>query len=537
MPTQWPIPHPAWQRLLAIADPYRQAFEGDCDEPRRAQEHFLRQALEINRETDIGRRHDFASLTDPAAYAERIPLVRYPDIETDLAAWRAGASTVCAEPVIATEWTSGSTREAKAIPYGEAGLEDFRRALFPWLADLCRHVPAVAAGSVYWALSPTGTGAFAERGAAGNDAVYFGPAAPHLVALSAMPLAVSLLDTVAAWRFWTCLFLAACEDLALVSIWSPTFLHPLLDTLEQEAERVIDCLDSPWRHRVPAPLAEPLRQLGTRGSRGARRLRAAVAAGRLDPRILWPKLVRVSCWTHGVAARYVAALSRRLPGVTVEPKGLLSTEAAVSIPLHDAPAPVAAVASAFLELCQDDGVCLPLWEWHEGDEGVIVVTTRSGLWRYDTRDRVRVAGCWRNAPCLVFLGRVGHQVDLCGEKLDEVLVGQRLPSGLDAFLAPDGAEARRYLLFLDARQVTADGATAVATRIDAALREIVHYRHARELGQLDAVQAVRVAGLMATVARRGREHRGAPLSAVKTPALDGDTGWLAYFVERDAIED
>lgn len=535
MPTL--TPHPAWQQLLAIAEPYRQAFERDCAEPRRAQERFLRAALDSNRATDIGRRHDFAGLTDPAAYAERIPLVRYPDIEADLAAWRAGAPTVCAEPVIAAEWTSGSTREAKAIPYGAAGLENFRRALFPWLADLCRQAPAVATGSVYWALSPAGTGAFAERGAAGNDTVYFGPAAPYLMALSAVPLAVSLLDTVEAWRFWTCLFLAAREDLALISIWSPTFLHPLLDTLEREAERVIDCLDSPWRHRVPTPLAEPLRQLGTGGSRGARRLRAAIATGRLDTRILWPNLARVSCWTHGAAARYVAELSRRLPGVAIEPKGLLSTEAAASIPMHGAPAPVAAVASAFLELGRDDGVCLPLWEWREGDEGVIVVTTRSGLWRYDTRDRVRVAGFWRNAPCLVFLGRAGQQVDLCGEKLDEVLVGQRLPPGLDAFLAPDGAEARRYWLFLEARQVTAEEAIAVAARVDAALGEIVHYRHARELGQLDAVAAVRVAGLMETVARRGREQRGAPLSAVKTPALDGDTGWLAYFVERDTIED
>ncbi len=532
-----PTPHPAWRRLLELAEPYRRAFERDCDEPRRAQERFLREALASHRATDIGRRYDFAGLTDPAAYAERVPRIQYSDLEADLAAWRAGTPTVCAEPAIATEWTSGSTRAAKAIPYSAAGLEDFRRALFPWLADLCRQAPAVAAGSLYWALSPAGAGAFAERGAAGNDAVYFGPAAPHLLSLSAAPLAISLLDTVEAWRFWTCLFLAAREDLALISIWSPTFLPPLLDTLEQEAERLIDCLDSPWRHRVPTPLAEPLRQLGARGTGGARRLRAAVAAGRLDPRILWPNLVRLSCWTHGAAARYVAALSRRLPGVTIEPKGLLSTEAAASIPMHGAPAPVAAVASAFLELGRDDGVCRPLWEWREGDEGVIVVTTRSGLWRYDTGDRVRVAGFWRNAPCLVFLGRAGCHVDLCGEKLDETLVGQRLPAGLDAFLAPEGVEARRYLLFLDARQVAAGEATAVAARVDAALREIVHYRHARELGQLDAVQAVRVAGLLEAVARRGREHRGAPLSAVKTPALDGDTGWLAYFVERDAIED
>ena len=526
--------HPAWKRLLDLAEPYRQAFEQGCGAPRLAQERFLSTALAANTNTEIGRRLGFANITTAAAYAEHVPIVCFADIEAELSAWRAGSPTLCAEPAVLTEWTSGSTREAKAIAYSATGLEGFHNALFAWLSNLCRQEPAIATGRVYWALSPAGTGAFPNHQTS-NDATYFGVAAPLLVNLSAVPLALARLTAVESWRFWTALFLAACENLSFISIWSPTFLHPLLDTLEQNTDRIADTMRRPDRHAPPPGLASPLREVTANAHHHVDRLRAATLGGHLDTTVLWPGLRRVSCWAHGSAARQVPGLSRRLAGVNIEPKGLLSTEAAVSLPIQGACDPVAAVTSTFLELRCDDGRCLPLWEWREGDEGRILITTRSGLWRYDTGDRVRITGLWKNTPCLVFLGRDGHCVDLCGEKLDETLVQERLPADLDAFQAPD-ASGRGYCLFLEATQVTHGQAEALAKELDAALGEILHYRHARESGQLTPVQAIRVKGLMTSISRRARETRGTALATVKIPLLDGDRGWLDYFARAGLLE-
>ena len=239
--------------MLDLAEPYRLAFEQACEAPRRAQEQFLAQALAANTATDIGRRLGFAGIDTPRAYVERVPVVGFTEIEAGLAAWRAGQATLCADPVALTEWTSGSTCAAKAIPCSAAGLEGFRQALLPWLSSLCLQEPGVAAGRAYWPLSPAGTGAFAERGAT-NDAAYFGEAAPLLVELSAVPLALAELTEVESWRFWSAVFLAACEDLSLVSIWSPTFLHPLLDILARDADRIADAMVNPdMRHRPRWP--------------------------------------------------------------------------------------------------------------------------------------------------------------------------------------------------------------------------------------------------------------------------------------------
>jgi hypothetical protein len=525
---------PAWKRLLELTGPYRLAFEEACASPQIAQERFLLRALAANTDTDIGRRLDFRTITTAAAYAGRVPIVRFGDIETELAAWRDGKATLCGEAVVHTEWTSGSTREAKAIPYGEAGLEGFRHALLPWLSDLCNHVPAIAAGHVYWALSPAGTSAFDNR-RAGNDAAYFGQAAPLLQDLSAVPLQLAELADAESWRFWTALFLAACEDLSFISIWSPTFLYPLLDTLEQAPDRIADAMLRPERYAAPAGLTPSLRRLQADAHRHAERLRSAMRGGQLDSTVLWPGLRRISCWTHGTAARHIPGLAKRLAGVRIEPKGLLSTEAAVSLPLHEAADPVAAVNSSFLELLYDDGRCLPLREWCEGDEGRMVITTRSGLWRYDTGDRVRISGFWKNTPTLVFVGRDGFFVDLCGEKLDETLVQDRLPSGLDAFVAPDAGN-RGYCLFLEAAQVTNEKAMILADQLDSALCDMLHYRHARELGQLTPLRPARVAGLLTSITGRIREMRGTPLATIKLPTLDGDSGWHAYFAHTGVLE-
>src|SRR5690606_23717403 len=109
-----------------------------------------------------------------------------------------------------------------------------------------------------------------------------------------------------------------------------------------------------------AHLARKLRPAGGR----ARQL------ARCDPRDpatlaqIWPRLALLSCWADGPAARFADQLQARLPHVTLQPKGLLATEAMVSLPwlddvddtdgTDDAGA-VLAVTSHFLEFLDDAG--------------------------------------------------------------------------------------------------------------------------------------------------------------------------------------
>jgi hypothetical protein len=515
-----------WTELLELCKPYHARFAVACEQPSLAQWRFLEAALTANAGSEVGQRYRFLELDSPQRFLDTVPMRGYGEMEAELAALLAGRATLCAESVVHSERTSGSTHRAKNIPYTAAGLAGFHDAVFPWLYDLARSFPRVMDGRVYWSVSPR-----LPSQADASDVAYLAPAAHLLPSLSAVPFTVSALPDGEEWRFWTAFYLAADADLAVVSVWSPTFLFPLLDAIPRHARDFSAILRGEWGGEVPAPLRgylpppNPARAAVIESSTG----------GYADVGGMWPRLALISCWADASSRRFVAELARRCPGVTIQPKGLLATEAAISVPIAAASTPVLAVNSGFFELRRPDGKTLLVHEWREGDEGVIVVTTRSGLWRYRTGDRVRVTGFWRSAPCIEFLGREGIVSDLCGEKLDEALVIGRLPV-LDSLLAPSMVPGPHYALFLDAARTDEDCARRYAGAMDAGLSEIHHYALARRLGQLGPVQAVRVRDLTQAIVARIAARGGAPSGAIKPPALDGDPGWLAYFAQRRLIE-
>jgi hypothetical protein len=257
----------------------------------------------------------------------------------------------------------------------------------------------------------------------------------------------------------------------------------------------------------------------------------------------------VSCWADASSARYAESLAAGwLAGVRLQPKGLIATEAFVSLPLAGAPAPVLALRSHFFEF-------LPCTDWvgpapgadarlaHELEAGrryEIVVTTGGGLYRYRTGDLVEVVGHHGAAPCLRFVGRAGLVSDLCGEKLSEPFVAGVLATALDrlgltpvfVLLAPEATPGgtARYTLFLE--RPSRDGREAselgprLAAAVDDGLRASFHYDHCRRLGQLGPV---RVRWVVDGAARQlaFRRARGQRLGDVKPGVLEPSPDWAA----------
>src|SRR5262249_5236390 len=141
------------------------------------------------------------------------------------------------EPVTLLEPTSGSVRGEKLIPYTASLRRQFQRALAVWIADLFRHRPALRRGRAYWSLSPA-LGP-PRRSAGGipigfdDDTAYLGTLERCAVQrLLVVPPGVARLADMDAFRYATLLGLLRAEDLALISVWNPTFLTALFAPLE-----------------------------------------------------------------------------------------------------------------------------------------------------------------------------------------------------------------------------------------------------------------------------------------------------------------
>jgi hypothetical protein len=234
--------------------------------------------------------------------------------------------------------------------------------------------------------------------------------------------------------------LSAAEELEIISVWSPSYLLVLLEQL---------------------------------------------------PKRSWPKLKLISCWGDGPAELQFEKLRERFPQVQLQRKGLLSTEAPITIPLIAAGGCVPLVTDVFFEF-ESAQLGIKLVDQLElNHEYQVIVTQAAGLTRYRTHDVVRVTGFYNGLPLLKFVGRANQVCDLVGEKLNAQFVHSSLRKLIPSepfVVVPDDTG---YVLV---SETPVNAATA-----DKLLCEAHHYAVARQLRQLSSIRNFVVPNLSATM--------------------------------------
>jgi hypothetical protein len=347
--------------------------------------------------------------------------------------------------------------------------------------------------------------------------------------------------------------LLAAEDLALISIWSPTFLVALLERIEANLDAICGALATGSIERSGSDTSAGHLRL-PRSPKRARFLQYVMqsssdAAARLEA--IWPKLALISCWADGASALYLPQLRALFPRVTVQPKGLLATEGVVSIPFAGSPAAALAVRSHFYEfaVCTSDNTFeggRPRLA-HELDRHAryqIVLTTGGGLYRYRLGDIVEVVDFADECPLVRFIGRAAGVSDLVGEKLSEahvrsVLAGifaeQQLAPRF-AMLAPIRIPRPGYRLYLECDGLNDACERQLATRLEQGLLQNPHYRYAVRMGQLTAVQIALLRGppgIGWQVFQKSRQEGGQKIGDIKPVACDASTDWERHFAGCD----
>ena len=449
--------------LRALCAPRARRFEAALDHPAAAQAAALARLVRAAAATQYARTHGLRTSDGVAAFRDKIPLCGYADLAPWIARQQAapGGAVLTPGRVRCYEPTSGSGGTVKQIPYNTALLRSFRSLFAVWADDLLRHSLRPRSGRMFASVSPRF--GVAAQGLA-DDRDYLGPIQRLLLGRFLLTPASGATD-LAQFRHQLAVALLSCPGLEVISIWNPSYLLVLLDWVEQREASLLRALPMQPR-RVLENEANPWP-------------------------LLWPQLQLVSCWTAAAAAAPARALARRLPQALLQGKGLLATEAPLTVPLHAADGCVPLLDEVFLEFEQADGSCRLLHELETDAEYALVVTQSGGLLRYRLGDRVRCNGFYHATPRLEFLGRSDAVADLVGEKLHEDSVAQALQSVFGdacALLLPlQPEQGQPYYLCL-AEQAVPDAATALETQLCKALR----YAEARALQQL---QPLRIAVL------------------------------------------
>jgi hypothetical protein len=499
------------------------------------QRQYLLSLLRQNAITEYGMRHSFADLSSAKEYQQAVPLTNYehysPYIE-DIAQGKQGVLTH--EPVLLFEPSSGTSSASKLIPYTKSLKAEFQRGIAPWVVSLFRRKPELLRGSAYWSISPPMTQkqyhsqipvGFSE------DAEYLGFMGRWLHSqVTAVPQEVAYLTDVDAFRRQTLVYLLAAESLALISVWSPTFLTLLLMHLIDNQDEILWSLEKS-KLTVAVKRAETIKSI----------MQHEQGYGLFER--IWPNLAVISCWTHGPSEMYAKELREHFPNVEIQGKGLVATEAFVSLPLLPDHDPVLAVGSHFFEFRDvKSGDIRLAHEVEEGNVYSVIVTTSGGLYRYRLGDLVRVTGFIGRAPTFRFVSKEDAVSDLFGEKLHPEHV-QR--SVADVFLAcsieplffllapvQNAIGGVAYSLFLDTAGITTQQAKYLKDSLGERLRENFHYAHCRKIGQLGALQLFlidRSSGAPEKTFAQEMQRRGLKLGDIKPAILDREMGWEQRF--------
>ncbi len=496
------------------------AFHKATTNIQQQQEELLQLTLRDNANSRYGRDHRFLQIKSLEDFQKHVPICDYeslrPKIE-EIA--NGGQGVLTSEPVLMLEPTGGSSGGSRLIPYTATLRRQFQRAIATWMYDVLSGFPGCRKGRAYWSISPA---AQRPEQTPGGIRIGFDSDAEYLAGwqrwamkrLLAVPTSVAQIRNIEDFQYATLAGLLAAKDLALISVWSPTFLTTLFARLPNWAEQIVEDIEAGQLHFPQTNVDQGFKEFSIERNRSRSRfLRSKLQQFGPSAEFLkeiWPALSLVSAWGDASASMFVPELKSWLPDVPFQPKGLLATEGVTSFPLKSSHGSALAVRSHVFEFRPIETAKDPTrpakwaWELEQGHRYQVLLTTGGGLYRYAIGDEIEVTGFIQQCPLLRFTGRAGVQSDLVGEKLHEQHVRDALQTGCKslrlepafAMLIPVLAEAtdqysasgyRAILVMRNLKCTAAELETVerqVAEKIEQQLCDNSQYRFAIGLGQL-----------------------------------------------------
>jgi hypothetical protein len=528
---------------------------------RQAQEDLLLSILYRNKNTVYGRQYGFSGISSIKQYQESVPLTIMEDYSTYINEMSAGKQNVLTkQKVILFELSSGSTSSSKLIPYTKGLKKDFHKGVYPWLYDMYAKRPALWHGKAYWSLSPQVNEVKFTKGGIRvgfeKDNDYFGFFPKFIFdLLMAIPDDLRLIQNIDAFRYVCLLFLLKERDLSFISIWNPTFLSLLLDTLIDNWDNLLHdlahgtiCLDS-----VRPELKRQLeKKLGKNIDR-AKELKEIYYVyqrekGRTEEHgpslfeMIWKDMSLVSCWTDSHSALFKEEIREHFPHVEIQGKGLLATEGIVSFPITGLEAPILSFRSHFMEFKSiDTGEIKIADELDHDKEYSVIITTNGGLYRYQLADIVLVRGFHKACPLVSFVGKEEKVSDYFGEKLNEYHVNKVLNDVYDELnikpvfymVAPeiDTDMNHFYVLFLELDELGLDKYTlsCIEKSLEEKLEKNFHYEYCIRLNQLQPIRIFIIDGGGKEAYINRCRMLGQKVGDIKPVILHTKTGWDDVF--------
>ena len=438
-------------------------------EPGAIQRKVLNRLIRKNEDTAFGRRYGFANVRNELDYRRQVPIQDFEGFRPYVNRIMSGEERVLtsAEPLMLNQ-TSGTTGEPKYIPVTQESLSQGSELMLQWLYLAWRDHPALLNHAFVGIVSRAvegHTGGGLPFGSASGLIYNEMPEAVH--SSYAIPCGVLELRDYELRSFILARLALGCR-VSLISTPNPSTHLRLAETLSERGEELIRAIRDGKTGVESAEQPEALNRLEAELKPDLQRAeflsRILAKTGGLRPVDCWPDLALLGSWLGGSVGIQARKLVSCYGDVPIRDLGYLASEGHFTVPFQDrTPAGILALHSNYYEFIPEDRTGdsePPVLSGHELEEGRrygIILTTTSGLYRYNINDIVEVQGFYRAAPLLAFIGKGSDVTSITGEKLhvnhilqafDEVRQQYNLSLVEQFRIVPDYEEGR-YDIFVE----------------------------------------------------------------------------------------
>ena len=420
-------------RMIHIRLRYYAPYVRSARNPWKVQENLLHKILQQNRNTRFGKEHSFAKIKNYAQFKEFVPLHDYEQLRPYFEEQeKTGESVIHADMPIMYNETSGTTGKPKYIPVMEETISNLRKSQRIFSYVQYRIKPEAFYGKLLGLVSPANEGTRASGIPFGSASGLIYKTMPKIIrgkyVLPAEVFEIKDYDT----KYYTIMRLAlAQKDITYLASANPSTFHRLLEVMNSQQDLLLHDIKSgtiAFLDKMKPAIASTLKQSVKPNPKRATEL--AEIFGSIESvgfSQVWPYLKIVTTWTGGSCGIALSSLLPKLPrDAKVVELGYMSSEFRGTITIDLATnAGLPTLRENFFEFVekekweQNDKLFLTIEELEQGQEYYLVVTTKSGLYRYNMNDIVTVTGKFQNTPTLKFVQKGKGVTNITGEKLYE----------------------------------------------------------------------------------------------------------------------
>ncbi len=461
---------------------------------RETQRQTLKRLLSLNADSRFSRQHSLAADLSVDGFRTRLAVSDYEVFRPWIEQMQHGAHDALLgshNKLLMYATTSGTTDKAKLIPITDHFVRDYRRSWQHWGIATHQSHPRMTLLRMVQIISSHNRSRTEDGTPCGNiSGLVTSMQKPIIRKLYTVPAQAAQIDHADAKKYTTARFALADPCVGMFVTANPGTLLQLVEFLNANAARLIkDIHDGTLNDADLSRLeAESLRPfLNSSPARAAELERVMSACGVLSPAHCWPNLECLAVWTGGSAGAYTRQLQQTFGNLPLRDHGLHASEGRMTIPFEDNTSTgVLDIDSHFFEFIpideigSADPVVLEAHELERDAEYFILLTTSSGLYRYNISDVVRCTGFCGTTPLLEFRHKGKHVSSIAGEKISESQVveavgkaRQQIDVAVQQFtLTPQWGEPPGYTLFIASAPTAATDSTVfdrLAVAVDASL--------------------------------------------------------------------